>query len=316
MIAEAVCIGAIGLILWHVVGYPCLMLVMHTWSRAVPQDECDAVPYIPCVSVIVPTYNEATTIRDSLRNLLEQDYPWDRFEIVMVDSASTDGTVLQVEDFHQDGLIALLSQAERRGKGSAINCAVQECRGDILIVTDANCYFNRQAIRRLADHFKYSRVGAVSGRLVRLDEKGNPLWRELHSFEDHIEMLGESVLDSCATIYGEIGAFRRDLLVLDETQSAEDFDLAISIRRLGYVVEYEPDAIAFEQRPIRASDMITQRRRWAGGIILCLWKHRRYLWVPGDLFRLVIIPSHKGIRVIMPFLVAAAVGSFVWMILD
>lgn len=91
------------------------------------------MPRHPSVSVIVPAYNEAGTIEDCLDALLQQTYPRDRYEVLVVDNGSTDGTAAVVESFP----VELLSVPEG-GQFAARNRGIDRATGDVLAFTDAD----------------------------------------------------------------------------------------------------------------------------------------------------------------------------------
>lgn len=263
----------------------------------------------------MPTYNEAGSVAEKVANILDLDYPPELLDVVFIDSASKDGTYTAIHSelirFEMHGIKAkAIMQMERQGKGSAITMAVKHCRADIIIVTDANTALNRESVKAMARHFDEPAIGAVTGRMVPVGPNG-PMMRHPHWYSDHLMRMGESRIDSVDSIYGEIGAFRRDLLRPDTSQIAEDFDLAVSIRRAGFRVIYEPEAIAFEPMPETTRGMMVQHRRWTLGLICCMWKHRGWLSRPLDCYRGLIIPSHRLLRVMVPFLVAGVLLSSV-----
>ena len=73
-------------IIWQFVGYPSLMAVVAIRARPKEKDSS----YQPFVSIVVPTYNEEKVIEKRIKNLFELDYPKDKYEIIVVDSGSTD----------------------------------------------------------------------------------------------------------------------------------------------------------------------------------------------------------------------------------
>ena len=90
--------------------------------------------YKPKVTIIVPTYNEASIIKDKLDNLYAQDYPRDKLEIIVVDSASTDKTpqlVKQWKQKHPDINLRLIEEPVRRGKAKALNKALEHATGAV-----------------------------------------------------------------------------------------------------------------------------------------------------------------------------------------
>ena len=77
--------------------------------------------YAPAVTVTIPTYNEARHIEEKLEDIHRQDYPRDRFEIIVVDSASTDGTAERARGraaVHPDADVKVVEEPQRRGKAS------------------------------------------------------------------------------------------------------------------------------------------------------------------------------------------------------
>ncbi|MCX8205576.1 MAG: glycosyltransferase, partial [Candidatus Nezhaarchaeota archaeon] len=127
------------------------------WGIRVDED------YRPKVSVIVPTYNEANNIVERLDNIYSQDYPKELLEVVVVDSGSTDGTPELVKKWvreHNDLRVELLEEPIRVGKAHALNTALGEASGDIVVIADAFWDENvlRNAVKYLSDHS----VGAVS----------------------------------------------------------------------------------------------------------------------------------------------------------
>ncbi|MEM4970827.1 MAG: glycosyltransferase [Sulfolobales archaeon] len=93
--------------------------------------------YMPKASIIVPTYNEARFIEAKLDNIYEQDYPRDRLEIIVVDSASNDGTpekVLEWSKSHPDVKVVLLRESVRRGKAFALNEVLKRISSEIVLL--------------------------------------------------------------------------------------------------------------------------------------------------------------------------------------
>ena len=87
----------------------------------------------PFVSVIVPTYNEERVIEKRIKNLFELDYPENKYEIIVVDSGSTDNTAQIVEDIIRQNTkttLKLIKENERKGKASAINLGKKHAKGE------------------------------------------------------------------------------------------------------------------------------------------------------------------------------------------
>ena len=133
--------------------------------------------YEPKVTIIVPTYMGARYIASKLDNIYEQDYPKDKIEVIVVDSASPDGTADRVRKWikkHPQLNVKLIVEPERRGKLAAILEALKHVSNDseIIVLTDDDCLWDRDALRNVVKYFADSTVGAITGSIRYIDERG------------------------------------------------------------------------------------------------------------------------------------------------
>src|SRR5262245_53142880 len=89
----------------------------------------------PYISVVVPTYNRAASLRRLLNALEGQTYPVERFEVVVVDDGSTDGTREAVRRMHMSFTLRLVEQAHG-GPSAARNRGVQAAIGELIVFVD------------------------------------------------------------------------------------------------------------------------------------------------------------------------------------
>jgi len=242
--------------------------------KASPKDYA----FQPFISVVIPTYNEEKSIVPRIENILGQDYPGDKYEIIVVDSGSTDTTAQSVQkNFSQNHRVKLAQEGCRRGKASAINTAKGIAKGDIILVTDANTLFEKNVLSEIGPHFKNTRVGAVGGRLI-LSNVDDRLVASSSFYWDIESLLraAESKLDSACLFHGEINAWRKNLVTANTSSLSEDLDMAIKIRKQGYKIIYEANAVAYEPGPETAREQIIQKKRTALGTIQTIFKHIKY----------------------------------------
>jgi len=297
------------LLIWVFVGYPLLMLRFALCHKPIDKD----YSYQPFVSVIVPTYNEDGVIEKRIQNLRDLRYPNDKYEILVVDSGSSDNTSSIVQRISQEGgtpQIRLVCEGQRKGKASAINCGKAHAAGDIILVTDANSLFDEHALKELVPHFKDDHIGGVGGRYVVANPESElPRTEQFYWQLEHVLRTGESALDSACLFEGSINAWRKGLVDADTAMISEDLDMSIAIRKKGHKVAYEPNALSYESAPTSFSEQLTQKKRRCLGTIKTIFKHWRYFIVPKDWYRLIIFPSHKSLLMVSPFMLAGILLS-------
>lgn len=98
---------------------------------------------LPFVSVIVPVFNDEQRVVTCVQALLNQDYPRDRYEVIVVDNASTDGTYAAVKPLP----VTLLSETATQSSFAARNLALRHARGEIYAFTDSDCTPARSWVR-------------------------------------------------------------------------------------------------------------------------------------------------------------------------
>lgn len=292
------------LVVWQFGGYQLFMLFISIISRPKRKN----YDFQPFVSLIIPAYNEEKDIENRINNLLGLDYPNDKYEILVIESGSTDKTyqivdnILKNRDDYSLPIIKLLQEEKRNGKASAINFGQKKANGEIIIGSDANTVFDKLVIKEMVPHFYDPMVGAVDGRYI----VSNPdnYFTSSESFYWVLESImrtGESCLDSVCALHGKINAWRKNIVYADPSVLAEDLDMAIQVKRKGYKIVYEPNAIAYEPAAITYNDQIVQKKRIIIGRIQCFLKHWNYLLLPIDLYRLLIFPSRRTLSIFSPF---------------
>ena len=116
----------------------------------------------PEVSVIVPVYNGAATIDACLESLLNQNYPADCFEIMVVENGSTDNTSEIVESYPEVRLL----HSPQRGPGQARNYGVSQSKADIIAFTDADCVADPSWLTELMKGYCDPDVGGIGGKII------------------------------------------------------------------------------------------------------------------------------------------------------
>jgi len=197
--------------------------------------------YLPAVTVAIPTYNEARHIEEKLEDVYRQEYPRARLEIIVVDSASTDGTAERAKGWaaaHPDADVKVVEEPQRRGKASALNAALAMARGEVFVITDADCRWpQRDALRRAVSWLADPTVGAVT--CLKKPAADGPASVEA-GYRDRYNVLrlAESKKWATPIFHGELAAYKTELLrkiggfPLDI--GADDSHTAAKIAAMGY----------------------------------------------------------------------------------
>ena len=265
----------------------------------------DHAEYKPDVTVMIPAYNEESVIVDTVRSALASVYP--KLEILVIDDGSTDHTAELVRsNFANDPRVRLLLQPNR-GKPAALNHALSEATGEIVVSIDADTIVDPEAVPRLVRHFVNPKVGAVAGNVKVMNRnKWLTRWQALEYItSQNLEKRAFDLLNCIPVVPGAAGAWRTDLLRANGGFSgdtvAEDTDLTLTIRRNGWKILYDEDAIGRTEVPDTVEALIRQRFRWTFGTLQAVWKHRDAVGKPryGTL-GWIAIPNIFLFQIILP----------------
>lgn len=155
-------ISCLAVVLYVYAGYP-LLLRLRAFGRRPAFRPTRVAGSLPRISVIIPAYNEESSIQAKLRNVLASRYPRELIEVLVGSDGSTDRTACIVAQFADRG-VKLISFVSRQGKSAIQNALVAASSGSVLVFTDADCLFSREAIRRVVAPFTDPRVGLVAAR--------------------------------------------------------------------------------------------------------------------------------------------------------
>jgi peptidoglycan-N-acetylglucosamine deacetylase len=262
-------------------------------KRREKSDSFDAA-FKPSVSVVIAAFNEETVIVRTVQAVLASDYP--DLEVVIVDDGSKDATSHEVVNHFSGHHNVRLFHQENSGKASALNHGIRESRGEIIVALDADTLFLPDTIDKLVRRFADPEVGAVAGN-VKVGNRINPLtyWQTIeYVTSQNLDRRAYAAINSVSVVPGAVGAWRRTAILqaggYTTDTMAEDMDLTWRIRRNGWQIETDSEAIGFTEAPDTFRMLFRQRFRWAFGTLQSLWKHRgalgRYGW-----FGRVMLPS-------------------------
>ena len=298
--------GSVGGIFYTYFGYPVLIFLL---AKIIHKPEAYQTSQ-PSVTLLIAAYNEETVIEDKIQNSLTIDYPKDSLQILVVTDGSADKTPEIAKRYTPYG-IEILHEPERRGKMAAINRALPNARGEIVVFSDANNYYQADTILKLIQPFGSQAVGGVTGAKVigqgdgSLGASEGLYWK----YESFIKKQ-ESRADSCTSAAGEVLAIRKNLYSPPPDHVInDDFYIAMQIVRNGYRLVYVPEAKSVERVSPSARDEIARRTRINAGRFQAITMAGQILPFNRPLLVWQIL-SHKFLRPIVPFfMIGAAISN-------
>ncbi|OGM17710.1 poly-beta-1,6 N-acetyl-D-glucosamine synthase [Candidatus Woesebacteria bacterium RBG_19FT_COMBO_47_8] len=248
---------------------------------------------LPYFSIIIPAHNEADIVEETIINLKDLNYP--DYGVIVVNDGSTDatGAILDRLVAENSEWLKVIHLEPNMGKSVALDTGILLSKGQFLLVIDADCLLDKDALRYFAWHFVTStRVGAVTGN-PRVRNRTTLLGKiQVGEFSNVIGLIKRTqrILGKILTVSGVLAAYRKSALIscglFDPDTVTEDIDVTWKLQKKFWDIRYEPRALGWVLVPETVRGLWRQRVRWAQGGIEVLKKHfnvwfdRRYrrLW--------------------------------------
>ena len=224
-------------------------------------------------SVILPVKNERSVIERMLSAFVDLNYPLDRFEIIVVDDGSTDGTGEVCRRFaSKHSNLRFYHRDFSNGKASALNYGLANSRGDVLAIFDADNVPEKDTLLIAAAHFRDKGVAALQGRIHSINSNQNMLTQFI-TYEDSVWceafLRGKEKLGLFVHLRGCCQFIRRNVLEglggFDESIMAEDIEISARMVETGHRIKYTSDIRTWQETPSTLKAFLRQRTRWYRG---------------------------------------------------
>lgn len=267
---------------------------------------------MPFVSVVIPCRNESRFIQKCLQSVLSSDYPPDRFEVIVSDGLSDDGTRIIVEEMRRGDVRLRMVDNPRRTTPAALNRAIEDSKGEIIVRMDAHAGIASDYVRRCVETLISSGADNVGGIMHTTPSVEGALARAIAASISHPFGVGNSrfrihssapiwvdtVFGGCyrRQVFDRIGLFNEGLL------RGQDMELNLRLRRAGGRILLDPAIESwYHPRPGLASFIA---HNWSNGV----WAIMPFAWSEG-------VPVSLRHLVPMAFaatLVATLIYSPIW----
>ena len=266
---------------------------------------------LPRVSLIVAAHNEQEVIGAKVANALALAYPRERLEIIVSCDGCTDATAARARDAGAD----LVLELPRGGKIRAQDAAVEAARGEIVAFSDANCTWDRFALRALLGAFEDPGVGYACGQVAYLERDGDSQEGVYWRYELGLRAL-ESRVHSITGGNGGIYATRREDYIVVDPIMGHDLSFPFNMVKRGRRAVYVPVAVANEKMVPSIEGEFARKRRMMGHtwpIVLRGGMLSPRGYPPVYLFMII---SHRALRYATPLLHVIALAANVVLVAE
>lgn len=226
---------------------------------------------IPTIAVIVPCYNEETTVAATCESLLALAYPSDKLEVLLVNDGSTDGTAAAIARFASHPQVRIIHK-ENGGKHTALNAGIALTTAEFIGCLDADSFVEPDALREIIPCFARQEVAAVTAAMS-VHKPGNFL-QHMQNAEYIFGISFRHAIASINGLYvtpGPFSFYRHSAIEkvggFCHGHQTEDMEMALRLQRAGYEIENAPRARVYTKSPNTVAKLIKQRTRWTTGFL-------------------------------------------------
>lgn len=301
---------SLGLLVYTYAGYFVLLTGLGPIVRRLRRAHRSDDEFQPDISLVISLHNEDRLITQRIDNFEALDYPAEKLELLLGDDCSSDQTrALVRERAQRNPRIRLVEFNTHQGKTAVINQLVPQARSAIIAFSDANTFYQPDAVRLMARHFADPQVGAVGGRLILRSASGTNTDDAYWQYETLLKRR-EGDLGVVLGAPGGIYTLRKELFhpLKSDVIQIDDFIWPVSVYWQGHRGVNEPAAVAHEEAAPHVEAEFRRKVRIGTGDLRALFECRRLL-VPWLGWVSFAFWSHKVVRWCAPVLLLAIISS-------
>jgi len=228
------------------------------------------------VSIIIPTYNRFDFIIKTLKSVEELNYPKENYEVIIVDDGSTDGTKDYMISYSETtGLNFSYIYQNNSGPATARNVGWKNAKGKFIAFTDSDCIVDKNWLNELINGFTSEIIAGVGGSAQGV---GNDIFSRYFA---QTGMYSTRLINGTVTYLLTLNAcYRKDILQKFngfnegfKQPGGEDPDLSFRIRKKGYQLNYNPNAIVYHHHKSNFISFIKTFRNYGKGQALLVKLH-------------------------------------------
>lgn len=244
----------------------------------------------PPISFVIPCYNDADTVAETVRSIYYA-YRDQTFEVIVINDSSEDHTSQELQNLRYKYKIQMVDNPINLGKARSLNNCIDTTKYGMILFLDADVTVNKKALYDVVARFENNtRLGAVSCPYTPKNKGFLPLMQKIEYVMKTL-VQGSYNIFSAMSLWGGFLAVRKEALIeaggFSENAIVEDVDLAFKLNQKGWKVEQSFQPV----RTYVPDDLKTwfqQKKRWVSGSLQCLIKYRN-IWIKNPVQVVMII---------------------------
>lgn len=259
------------------------------------------------ISVVIATYNRVDVIKDCIDSILSQDFPKDRYEIIIIDSSSDDSVKKIIDEYYpvSNPKIQYFYQ-KREGLASARNLGIEKAVGDIVYFFDDDCILDKNCLNIISSSYDSKEIAGIEGGVAGYHS--STIIQKYGDFLYHrTDTPPGGIIPGMDGPIGCNASYRKD--VLTEVQGfdkqfkwMEDLEIAIKIRKKGYYFKFIPSALVYHKHRVTLTEVLKRAYNFCYiGTKLCCDKYPELYSVKKIILRNCVRIAYK--IVIYPYVI-------------
>lgn len=270
-----------------------------TFYREIPID----IGYTPGVTIIIPCFNEEKWIRRTIISCINQDYPIDKLEVIIVDDCSTDKSPQIIKEtvdelyrsdkaFEIDIRLKYILLVENQGKRHALSKGVLAAKHDLVVFVDSDSFLDPYAIRNVVQPFKDPKMGGVAGRTDVANTYTNVLTK-IQSVRYYIAFrvmkAAESIFDTVTCLSGPLACYKKEIVLenmeewinqkfLGQRATFGDDRAMTNFVLRKHRTAYQDSAVCYTIVPNNHKVFLKQQMRWKRSWLRESLMASRFMW--------------------------------------
>lgn len=246
------------------------------------------------ITILIPAYNEEDSIEETIKHVMNLDYPKNKLEVIVVNDGSRDKTKQVVKGLLKKYSNLRLLDKKNSGKADSLNQGIKMAKGELVAVVDSDSFPSESSLKKLVGYFDNKKIGAVTSFVsVRNTDK---FFGKIQSLEYIFMGWSRKLLDFVDSVYvtnGPLSLYRKEYVVnvggFDPKSITEDIDITWNLLYHGYKTAMCLDASVSTNAPVKFKPWFRQRTRWGLGGLQVISKFKKEFFKRG-MFGTFILP--------------------------